>query len=139
LHVTGQRWEHTVELRGLSPTTTIRRTLAMKPLALTLLLTASSLAYADCVTYQGGLTECNGPRGYQSSQREYQGGMAESWDNQGNRATIQRHTGGYTSVTAPTGIAPSVSSAPSPGYSGGRGGGINPGSRIVPSFDPFAR
>jgi hypothetical protein len=112
----------------------------MKPLALTLLLTASSLAYADCVTYQGGLIECNGPRGYQSSQREYQGGLAESWDNQGNRATIQRHTGGYTSVTAPTGVAPSVSGSSPQGYLGGsKYEVLNPGSRVVPYVDPFAR
>jgi hypothetical protein len=111
----------------------------MKPLALTLLLTVSSLAYADCITYQGGLTECSGPRGYQSSQREYQGGLAESYENRGNRATIHRHTGVYTTVVAPTGIAPSVSSAPSSGYSGGRGGEINVGSRTNPYVDPFAR
>jgi hypothetical protein len=111
----------------------------MKRLAIALLLTSSSLAYADCITYQGGLTECTGLRGYQSSQKEYQGGMAESLDNRGNRATIHRHTGGHTSVTAPTGVAPSVSGAPSQGYSGERGGEINPGSRVVPYVDPFAR
>lgn len=113
----------------------------MKPLALTLLLLSSSLAYAtECITYQGGLTECSGPRGYQSSQREYQGGMAESWDNRGNRATIQRHTGGYTTVTAPTGVAPSVPGTSSLGYGGGSKYDVpNVGSQTNPYVDPFAR
>ena len=111
----------------------------MKPLALTLLLLTSSLAYADCITYQGGLTECTGPQGYQSSQREYQGGMAESWDSRGNRATIHRHTGGYTSVIAPTGVAPSVSGTPSLGDSGGSKYEVNVGSRTNPYVNPFAR
>jgi hypothetical protein len=112
----------------------------MNRLALTLLLLSSSLSYADCITYQGGLTECTGARGYQSSQREYQGGMAESWDNRGNRATIQRHTGGYTSVTAPTGVAPSVSGSSPQGYlEGSKYEVVNPGSRVVPYVDPFAR
>ena len=112
----------------------------MKPLALTLLLLSSSLAYADCITYQGGLTECTRPQGYQSSQREYQGDMADSWDSRGNRATIHGHTGGYSSVTAPTGVAPSVSGASPQGYLGeGKYEEINPGSRVVPYVGPFVR
>jgi hypothetical protein len=109
-------------------------------LAIAALLLSSSLAYADCITYQGGLTECSGPRGYQSSQREYQGGLAESYDNRGNSATIQRNSGGYTTVTAPTGVAPSVSGAPSLGYGGGGSKyEVNPGARVVPIYDPFVR
>ena len=107
---------------------------------LLLLTTSSPLAYAHCITYQGGLTECTGPRGYQSSQREYQGGMAESWDNRGNRATIHRHTGGYTSVTAPTGVAPSVSGSSPQRYLGGnKYEPLNVGARDYPYVAPLAR
>ena len=108
-------------------------------LAIAALLLSSSLAYADCITYQGGLTECSGPRGYQSSQREYQGSMAESWDNRGNRATIHRHTGGSSLVTAPTGVAPSVPGTSSLGYSGGSKYELNRGSQTDPYVDPFVR
>jgi hypothetical protein len=71
---------------------------------------------ADCTTYTGGLTECSGPGAYRSSQRDYTGGLSESWDNRGNTATIRRDEIGNSYITAPTGVAPSV--APNPIYGG---------------------
>ncbi len=78
------------------------------------LLLIHGVAYADCTTYTGGLTECNGPRGYQSTQRDYTGGVSESYDNRGNTATIRRDGFGHSYVTAPTGVAPSVTVTPVP-------------------------
>lgn len=81
------------------------------PLTLAFLLT-NSVAQADCTTYMGGLTECNGPGGYQSIQRDYTGDVSESYDNRGNTATIRRDGLGHSYVNVPTGVAPSVTVTP---------------------------
>lgn len=60
----------------------------------------------------GGLTECNGPGGYQSIQRDYTGDVSESYDNRGNTATIRRDGLGHSYVNVPTGVAPSVTVTP---------------------------
>jgi hypothetical protein len=77
----------------------------MKYLTLALLLTSSSLAYADCITYQGGVTECTA-LGITNRDR---GNTKVAWLSSGiteDKATIHRHTGRYSSVTAPTDVAP---------------------------------
>jgi hypothetical protein len=91
----------------------------MKPLGwlkVALSLSISGLSYADCTTYTGGLTECSGPVGYRSTQRDYSNGVSESYDNRGNTATIRSDGFGHSYITAPTGVAPSVNVTPAPNH-----------------------
>jgi hypothetical protein len=91
----------------------------MKPLLwliVALLLSTSGVGYADCTTYTGGLTECSGPGGYRSTQRDYSNGVSDSYDNRGNTATIRRDGLGHSYITAPTGAVPNVTLTPAPNH-----------------------
>ena len=88
----------------------------MKPLHLlpVALLVCSAVAQADCRTFQDGSTYCTGPQGYQATGRSYTGGLTETWDNRGNTATIRQDGMGNSYITAPSGVAPSVTVSPVP-------------------------